>query len=67
MQRIKLDLDSLDVRSFDTAGPNLLAAAQTADEFTMPDPFCCTGCWSGCGYFPTASSCESGGTDPVSF
>ena len=62
MQPMKLDLNALAVDSFDTQAvsadaPNLMIAQQ--------DPFCCTGCVSGCGINPTASGCASGGGDPT--
>jgi hypothetical protein len=60
MQPIKLDLDSLSVDSFETdpqaSGPAMIIARQP-----VFDPFCCTGCVSGCGINPTAGNCPSGG------
>lgn len=49
----KLNPEDLQVSSFETQ-------AQLASG---GDPFCCTGCVSGCGINPTASGCDSGGGD----
>ena len=61
MDRSKLEIDSLEVSSFDV-GPQ--PAIQPFDGMNNALPgggFCCTGCVSGCGYFPTNGGCESGG------
>ena len=61
MQRIKLDLEHLAVDSFTPAAPELEISTYSAP--LGPDGYCCTGCDSGCGYYPTALGCESGGND----
>ncbi|HEV7588891.1 MAG TPA: hypothetical protein VGO40_12315 [Longimicrobium sp.] len=65
MDRSKLDLDSLDVASFEV---NPQPGMEPIDGFNGlmagPGGYCCTGCVSGCGYNPTASGCASGG-DPT--
>ncbi|HEV7588892.1 MAG TPA: hypothetical protein VGO40_12320 [Longimicrobium sp.] len=63
MERSKLELDSLNVVSFEM---NPEPALQPVDgvNFMMAGPgggYCCTGCVSGCGYNPTASGCASDG------
>lgn len=50
---MKLRVEDLKVASFTTE------AAATSP--IIADPFCCTGCDSGCGINPTAGGCESGG------
>jgi hypothetical protein len=50
---MKLKVEDLKVASFMTES----AATSPIDV----DPFCCTGCDSGCGIRPTATGCESGG------
>jgi len=75
MNRSKLEVDSLEVTSFEV---NAVPATQPADgvNYMVAGPgggYCCTGCASGCGYNPSASGCESdggsqycdGGTVPV--
>jgi hypothetical protein len=57
MERTRLDLDQLNVDSFATESPAFSIS-------TGGMGYCCTGCVSGCGYNPTASGCDSGGTDP---
>lgn len=47
----KLNIEELRVVSFTTESKTIAPI----------DPFCCTGCDSGCGINPTASGCESGG------
>ena len=44
---MSLDINSLQVESFDTSVQSIA------------DPFCCTGCVSGCGINPTAGGCPS--------
>lgn len=51
--RMRLKIDDLKVTSYTTDS----AATAPIDI----DPFCCTGCDSGCGINPTAGGCESGG------
>jgi hypothetical protein len=63
MIRSKLEIESLDVASFEV---NPQPAMEPADgvNFMMAAPgggFCCTGCASGCGYNPSASGCASDG------
>jgi hypothetical protein len=53
----RLDLTSLDVTSFELQG----RTPQTSDANLAAYPYCCTGCDSGCGIFPTAGGCQSGG------
>jgi hypothetical protein len=50
----KLVLEELDVTSFVTE-PTLMSS--------IGGGYCCTGCVSGCGINPTASGCQSGGSD----
>ena len=50
---MKLRVEDLKVTSFKTES----AVVKPIDI----DPFCCTGCDSGCGIFPTAGGCQSGG------
>ncbi|HYW12282.1 MAG TPA: hypothetical protein VE871_09995 [Longimicrobium sp.] len=52
---MKLKVEDLKVTSFRTES---YAVSPIAKPF---DPFCCTGCDSGCGINPTAGGCESGG------
>jgi hypothetical protein len=54
---MKLRIEDLKISSFRTEA----AAVQPIDK--PFDPFCCTGCDSGCGINPTAGGCESGGGD----
>ena len=54
---MKLRIEDLKISSFRTEA----AAVQPIDK--PLDPFCCTGCDSGCGINPTAGGCESGGGD----
>ncbi|HEX6038850.1 hypothetical protein [Longimicrobium sp.] len=49
----KLKIEDLRVSSFTTE-------SKTVSPIGI-DPFCCTGCDSGCGINPTASGCDSGG------
>lgn len=52
---MKLVVEDLQVASFRTQ-------TGTVSPINQPiDPFCCTGCDSGCGINPTAGGCESGG------
>lgn len=53
---MKLRIEDLKVASFRTE-----AAAVSPIGKPIYDPFCCTGCDSGCGINPTAGGCESGG------
>jgi hypothetical protein len=60
MDRSKLEIDSLEVSSFETSQP----AIEPVDgvNYALPGGgYCCTGCVSGCGINPTAGGCESGG------
>lgn len=52
---IRLRLEDLEVASY-----------ATSVEAAAIDPYCCTGCDSGCGIIATGGGCESGGgyTDP---
>jgi len=59
MARSRLDLTSLEVTSFDVQSPGLQAVGGQAELAAYP--WCCTGCDSGCGIFPTAGGCQSGG------
>ena len=52
---MKLRIEDLKVSSFRTEAAAVSPIAQPID------PFCCTGCDSGCGINPTAGGCESGG------
>jgi hypothetical protein len=61
MQPIKLDLDSLSVDSFETEAAVSSDPAMMIAKQPVFDPFCCTGCVSGCGINPTAGGCASGG------
>ena len=66
MQPIKLDLENLSVDSFETQAAAVPGdAAMIIAKQPIGDPFCCTGCVSGCGINPTASGCASGGGDPT--
>jgi hypothetical protein len=47
----RLRLEDLEVTSY-----------ATTYEAAAIDPYCCTGCDSGCGINPTAGGCESGAT-----
>jgi hypothetical protein len=47
---IRLRLEDLEVSSY-----------ATTYEAAAIDPYCCTGCDSGCGIIPTGGGCESGG------
>ena len=60
MNRSKLEIDSLEVVSFEV---NAQPTLQPADMMAGPGlpGGCCTGCVSGCGYNPSASGCESDG------
>jgi hypothetical protein len=61
MARSKLEIESLDVASFEV---NPQPTVQPFDGINMMAPgggYCCTGCASGCGYNPSASGCESDG------
>ena len=49
----KLKIEDLRISSFTTE-------SKTVAPIGI-DPFCCTGCDSGCGINPTAVGCESGG------
>ncbi|MFL5383563.1 MAG: hypothetical protein ACJ8GN_13680 [Longimicrobiaceae bacterium] len=62
MDRSKLEIDSLEVSSFEISQP----AIQPVDGMNNALPgggYCCTGCVSGCGIYPTNGGCESGGGD----
>lgn len=50
MSTMRLNPEQLQVESY----------SMSASEPVF-DPFCCTGCDSGCGINPTAGYCESGG------
>ena len=50
-KKVSLKVEALAVTSFSTAEPTM----------STIDPFCCSGCVSGCGINPTAGGCESGG------
>lgn len=52
---MKLKIEELQVASF------------TTEAISPIDPFCCTGCDSGCGINPTAGGCQSGGDDAVNY
>ncbi|HEX5727541.1 MAG TPA: hypothetical protein VFX98_18860 [Longimicrobiaceae bacterium] len=54
MEPVRLNPEDIEVSSFDVEAAGPMAAR-------LPDPFCCTGCVSGCGINPTAGYCESGG------
>ena len=56
MTPTRLDPDQLTVSTFEP---------DPALSTSSSDPFCCTGCVSGCGIRPTAGYCESGGGDTV--
>lgn len=62
----KLDLNDLTVTSFSTSEPSNALVAQQP-KIAIGDPFCCTGCVSGCGINPTAGGCASGGGDRTIF
>jgi len=47
---MRLDPESLEITSFDTGMSDIGGGG-----------WCCTGCDSGCGIFPTAGGCQSGG------
>ena len=47
---VRLRLEDLQVTSYATSA-----------EAAVIDPYCCTGCDSGCGIIPTGGGCESGG------
>lgn len=43
---------------------DLKVATFMTDSASAPiDPYCCTGCDSGCGIIATGGGCESAGTD----
>ncbi len=52
MNPVRLNVEDLQVDSY-----------QTDAAISPIDPFCCTGCDSGCGINPTAGGCQSGGGD----
>lgn len=56
MEPLRLDIETLAVTSFAVESSAPSFAAYPGD-----DPWCCTGCVSGCGINPTASGCASGG------
>ena len=58
MARTRLDVTSLEVTSFETQNASLQTSEDDSDGFV---PWCCTGCDSGCGIFPTAGGCVSAG------
>jgi len=62
MDRSKLEIDSLEVSSFEVGTE---PAMQPVDGMNHALPngggFCCSGCVSGCGIYPTNGGCESGG------
>lgn len=49
---IRLNVEDLQVDSYEPEA-----------AYAPIDPFCCTGCDSGCGINPTAGGCQSGGGD----
>lgn len=61
MARQRLEIESLDVTSFEVSNT---AASPAGGDFLKMGPGigdCCTGCVSGCGYNPSASGCDSDG------
>ena len=62
MARTRLNVSDLAVTSFEIAAPSLSAAPQgDGMANAVGGDWCCTGCDSGCGIFPTAGGCQSGG------
>jgi hypothetical protein len=62
MARSRLDLTDLSVDSFEIAAPSLSAAPQGDGMANLGGgDWCCTGCDSGCGIYPTAGGCQSNG------
>jgi hypothetical protein len=67
MDRSKLEIDSLEVSSFEV-GPEPAMEPFDGMNNAMPGAgFCCTGCVSGCGINPTAGGCASGGGGTYDF
>lgn len=56
----KLQIENLEVSSFETE-PSRATVDPSIRAAAIGNPFCCTGCVSGCGINPTASGCDSGG------
>ena len=62
MARSRLNLTDLSVDSFEIPTASLSAAPQDDGLANIGGGgFCCTGCDSGCGIFPTAGGCQSAG------
>lgn len=61
MTRQRLDVTSLDVTSFEIPQAGVSAPNFAVAKVGPVIPWCCTGCDSGCGIFPTAGGCVSGG------
>ena len=61
MSRSRLNLSDLSVDSFEIPAPSLSAAPQGDALANIGGGFCCTGCDSTCGIYPTAGGCNSGG------
>lgn len=64
MARSRLNVTDLSVTSFEIPAPSLSAGPQPVDGGMANaggGDWCCTGCDSGCGIFPTAGGCQSNG------
>ena len=61
MARARLNVTDLTVSSFEIPAPS--SSLQQGDGMANVGGggFCCTGCDSGCGIFPTAGGCQSAG------
>jgi hypothetical protein len=61
MARARLNVTDLSVTSFEIPAPSLTSVPQDEPNLAAGGGFCCTGCDSGCGLFPTAGGCQSAG------
>jgi hypothetical protein len=61
MDRSKLEIDSLEVSSFDVTPQPSIQPVDGVNYMLPAGGYCCTGCVSGCGIYPTNGGCESGG------
>ena len=61
MARSRLNLTDLSVTSFEIPAPSPAGLQQGGGMANIGGGWCCTGCDSGCGIFPTAGGCQSGG------
>ena len=61
MDRSKLEIDSLEVSSFEVGPEPAMEPFDGMNNALPGGGYCCTGCVSGCGINPTAGGCASGG------